>query len=71
LQFDTDYSIATSGVAGPGGGTKEKPVGTVWIAIAHNDSVFSKKLTLGDNRERNILISSLSALNMLRLMLLN
>ena len=71
LQFGTDYSIATSGVAGPGGGTEEKPVGTVWIAIAHNDNVSSKKLTLGDNRERNILISSLAALNMLRLMLLN
>lgn len=71
LQFDTDYSIATSGVAGPDGGTEEKPVGTVWIAIAHNNTVVSKKLTLGDNRQRNILISCLSALNMLRLMLLN
>lgn len=70
LRFDTDYSIATSGVAGPNGGTKEKPVGTVWVAIACKEIVYSKKLTLGDNRERNILISSLSALNLLRLKLL-
>ena len=70
LRFDTDYSIATSGVAGPNGGTEDKPVGTVWIAIAADERVYSKKLTLGDNRERNILISSLSALNLLRLKLL-
>ena len=70
LRFGTDYSIATSGVAGPNGGTEDKPVGTVWIAIAADEKVYSKKLTLGDNRERNILISSLSALNLLRLKLL-
>ena len=69
-QFNTDYSIASSGIAGPNGGSNEKPVGTVWIAIANKNRVISKKLTLGDNRERNILISSLSALNMLRLMLI-
>ena len=70
FRFGTDYSIATSGVAGPNGGTEDKPVGTVWIAIAADEKVYSKKLTLGDNRERNILISSLSALNLLRLKLL-
>ena len=70
LRFGTDYSIATSGVAGPNGGTEDKPVGTVWIAIAADEKVYSKRLTLGDNRERNILISSLSALNLLRLKLL-
>lgn len=69
-QFNTDYSIASSGIAGPNGGSDEKPVGTVWIAVANKNRVISKKLTLGDNRERNILISSLSALNMLRLMLI-
>ncbi|MAP01418.1 MAG: competence/damage-inducible protein A [Flavobacteriales bacterium] len=69
--FNTDYAIATSGIAGPSGGTKQKPVGTVWIAVANKENVISKKFSLGNNRERNILISSLSALNMLRLMLLN
>ena len=69
--FKSDYAIATSGVAGPTGGTKQKPVGTVWIAVACNEGVVSKKFNFGNNRERNIQISSLSALNMLRLVLLN
>ena len=69
--FKSDYAIATSGVAGPTGGTKQKPVGTVWIAVAYNEGVVSKKFNFGNNRERNIQISSLSALNMLRLVLLN
>lgn len=69
--FKSDYAIATSGIAGPTGGTKQKPVGTVWIAVAYNEGVVSKKFNFGNNRERNIQISSLSALNMLRLVLLN
>ena len=69
--FKSDYSIATSGIAGPTGGTKQKPVGTVWIAVAYNEGVVSKRFNFGNNRERNIQISSLSALNMLRLVLLN
>jgi nicotinamide-nucleotide amidase len=68
--LDTDYSIATSGIAGPDGGTQEKPVGTVWIAVAGPDFVVSKVYNFGDHRERNIIRSSQSALNMLRLELL-
>jgi nicotinamide-nucleotide amidase len=65
--FNTDFSIATSGIAGPDGGTVEKPVGTVWIAVASKNKVFSKKYSFGDtNRERNIQRASLSALNELR-----
>lgn len=64
--FSTDYSIAVSGIAGPEGGTPEKPVGTVWIAVAGNNKVTSKKFQFGDSRERNILRSVLSALSMLR-----
>lgn len=58
-----DYAIATSGIAGPGGGTREKPVGTVWIAWAgpHND-VLSKCFQFGKVRERNILRTSETAL---------
>ena len=70
LKFDSDYGISTSGIAGPNGGTLEKPVGTVWIAIASEEKVISKKLNLGYNRERNIHVSSLSVLNLLRLELI-
>ena len=66
----TDYSIATSGIAGPDGGTPEKPVGTVWIAIAGPNHTFSKVYNFANNRERNIIRSSQTALNLLRLELL-
>lgn len=62
----TDYSIASSGIAGPGGGSAEKPVGTVWLAVAGPNGVKAKKYQFIHNRERNIEISSLAALNMLR-----
>lgn len=68
--LNTDYAIATSGIAGPGGGTPEKPVGTVWIAVSDSDSVVSKVFSFGNNRERNIIRSSQTALNMLRLQLM-
>ena len=61
-----DYAVATSGVAGPTGGTPEKPVGLVWIAIAGPDGVVSKKYNFGNDRGRNIVRSSQSALNLLR-----
>ncbi len=64
--FKSDYSIATSGIAGPGGATNEKPVGTTWIAIATPSKVYAEKFMFGDNRERNIIRTSLTALNMLR-----
>jgi nicotinamide-nucleotide amidase len=64
--MSSDFCLATSGIAGPGGGTPEKPVGTVWIAVAFRDKVTSKLLHLGDQRDRNIARASLAALAMLR-----
>lgn len=65
-KLDVDFGIATSGVAGPDGGSDEKPVGTVWVAIAGRQKTLSKVLHLGKSRERNIRISMLSALNWMR-----
>jgi nicotinamide-nucleotide amidase len=64
--FKTDYSIAISGIAGPDGGTAEKPVGTTWIAVAGPSGIKTGKFLFGDNRERNIRRAALQALNMLR-----
>jgi len=65
-RFGSDYSIAISGIAGPDGGTKDKPVGLVWIAIAGPTGVQTNKFLFGDNRERNIRRAALQALNLLR-----
>ena len=65
-KFNTDYSIATSGVFGPDGGTAAKPIGTTWIAIASPHGTIAEKFLFGENRERNIRKTALQALNMLR-----
>ncbi len=62
----SDYAIATSGIAGPGGGTEEKPVGTVWIAVSSSKQTISKRFQFGEHRGRNIRRSAVTALNMLR-----
>jgi nicotinamide-nucleotide amidase len=68
--LQSDYSIATTGIAGPDGGTGEKPVGTVWIAIAGPAKFICKKFVFGNDRERNIIRSSQTALHLLRTLLL-
>ncbi|MCX6281824.1 MAG: competence/damage-inducible protein A [Bacteroidetes bacterium] len=69
--LNVDYVIAISGIAGPDGGSEEKPVGTTWIAIATPDEVFAKQFLFGDSRDRNIRRAALQALNMLRKNLLS
>ena len=64
--FNADYAVATTGIAGPGGGTDEKPVGMVWIAVAGPNEEIARKYIFGDNRERNIIRSSQTALQLLR-----
>lgn len=61
----TDYALATSGIAGPGGGTAEKPVGTVWMALATPDGIESRCCHFGTDRAENIEKASESALEML------
>lgn len=68
-KMNSDMGIAVSGIAGPGGGTEEKPVGTVWIAVGNSDSQRIEKLKLNQDRAMNIEKSGLLALNMLRLFL--
>jgi nicotinamide-nucleotide amidase len=70
-KFGTDYGIGVSGVAGPDGGSADKPVGTVWVAVYNGKITTSARFSYGDNRERNITRASISALNMLRMQVLS
>jgi nicotinamide-nucleotide amidase len=63
--FEADIGISTSGVAGPAGGTEDKPVGTVWIGLAGPWGTHAKRFSFGGDREANIHFSTLAALFML------
>lgn len=67
--FRADYAVAVSGIAGPGGGTTEKPVGMVWIAVAGQGKTVAKEFRFSGNRLVNIERSSMAALLMLLLLI--
>jgi nicotinamide-nucleotide amidase len=62
----TDYTIAVSGIMGPGGGTDDKPTGTVWVAVGDINKIETHKFHFRFDRERNITLTGMNALNMLR-----
>lgn len=69
IKMNSDFGIATSGIAGPDRGTESKPVGTTWIAVASEKGTFAECFSLGHHRGRNIDKACIYALNMLRLMI--
>jgi nicotinamide-nucleotide amidase len=69
LNFKSDYAVAVTGIAGPDGGTSEKPVGTVWIGVANAKKTITKKFLFGSKRMQNIERTAIAALNMLHLLL--
>ncbi len=62
----SDYTIAVSGIMGPDGGTPDKPVGTVWVAVGNKEKIETRKLYFRFDRTRNIQLTAVNALNLLR-----
>jgi nicotinamide-nucleotide amidase len=71
ITMRTDYAIAVSGIMGPDGGSEDKPVGTVWIAVGNKDSIEAKKFKFRFNRMKNIELTAMNALNELRAFILS
>lgn len=63
--FNTDFAVATSGIAGPAGGTPEKPVGIIWVAAGCKDKIVTAKLTEDNGRDKNIQSATKKTLQLL------
>lgn len=64
--MNTDYAVAVSGIMGPDGGSPEKPVGTVWVGVGSREKIITRKLHFRFNRERNIRLTAMGAMELLR-----
>lgn len=65
-ELKTDYAVATSGIMGPDGGSENKPVGLVWIGVGNKDKIVTQRFNFRFDRQRNIELTAMNALNMLR-----
>ncbi|MBL0884221.1 MAG: CinA family protein, partial [Chitinophagaceae bacterium] len=68
--MQTDYALAVSGIIGPDGGTEEKPVGLVWVAAASEEKTVTELFQFRFDRSRNIELTAINALNLLRQLIL-
>ena len=64
--FNTDYAVAMTGFAGPGGGTEDSPVGSIWIAVGSKDEIVTYKQSGNAGREQNVVNATAKALTLLR-----
>ena len=70
-KMKTDFGISVSGIMGPSGQTDEKPLGMVWIGVSNKEKVVSKVFYLRFDRQKNIEVTAIQAINLLRLLIIN